>query len=162
MAEYTASAVFSSYSDAGNALSALHGLGMPNTALSVLVPERKGDEETDRSGESLLRRLLGGGALGAGLGVAALALPGIGPLVAAGAIAAAATPGFAALGATAGALTALLGHYGVDEDQANRYDMELRGGGRLLLLVDTRGTELQVDEVQRTLDENGGFGRAVC
>ena len=160
MTPYTASAVFASNSDAANALTALHSLGMPDTALSVLTPEPSGAEPREGTGESVLRQLLGGGALGAGLGVAALALPGVGPLVAAGAIAAAATAEFAVLGAGAGALTALLGRYGVDQDRARRHDGELRAGG-VLLLVDTRGTGLQLEEVQRTLDENGGFGRVI-
>ena len=161
MTPYTASALFPTYSHAGNALSALHSLGIPNSALSVLVPERGSADVPEASGEASLRDLLGRGALGAGLGVAALALPGVGPLVAAGAIAVAATPGFAALGATAGALTALLGLYGVDEDRARRYDEDLQAGG-VLLIVDTRETGLEVEEVQRTLDDHGGSGRAIA
>ena len=89
MTPYTASALFPTYSHAGNALSALHSLGIPNSALSVLVPERGSADVPEASGEASLRDLLGRGALGAGLGVAALALPGVGPLVAAGRFAAA-------------------------------------------------------------------------
>ncbi len=51
----------------------------------------------------MLRGILGGGALGAGLGIAALAIPGVGPLAALGAIAASAVPEAMAIGAVAGA-----------------------------------------------------------
>ncbi|MCU6452981.1 hypothetical protein LPN01_02705 [Sphingomonas sp. A2-49] len=55
----------------------------------------------------------------------------------------------------------MLGRYGVDEDRARRYDEDLQAGG-VLLIVDTRETGLEVDEVQRTLDDNGGSGRAIA
>ncbi|MBX9814266.1 MAG: hypothetical protein K2X76_06165, partial [Sphingomonas sp.] len=90
----TISAMFDSRDDAQRAIAALRDAGARDSALSVIAPGGANDEATDLDGDddggSLIRGLLGGGALGAGLGVAALAIPGVGPLAAAGAIAAAA------------------------------------------------------------------------
>lgn len=160
MSDYIASAVFRSFTAAANALSALHALGIPNSAVSVLTPEgveRNGDRET---GTSSLRQLLGSGALGAGLGVAALAIPGVGPLAAAGAIAATAVPGSVAVGATAGGLASLLGLFGIDEKKAQQHDKDLHPGA-VLLLIDAQGTGVETGKVQDVLDQHGGFGRAM-
>jgi hypothetical protein len=65
--------------------------------------------------------------------VAALAIPGVGPLVAAGAIAEAAVGGAAltgtAIGAAAGGLGGLLSKHGVSDDDAKYYTDSINGGG---------------------------------
>src|SRR5687767_3953004 len=88
------SAVFDSDDEAREAIAALRSEGVNDASLS-LITQRRGTTTTsnadgdvvDEDHSNLLRGILGGGALGAGLGVAALAIPGVGPLVAAGAIA---------------------------------------------------------------------------
>ena len=107
----------------------------------------------------MLRGILGGGALGAGLGIAALAIPGVGPLVAAGAIAAAAIPGAAAIGAAAGAAAGtlnetLVGH-GISEDDAGYYGERLGRGG-VLVSVDTRSGTVTPETASDILYRNGG------
>ena len=156
---HVASAVFPSFRAAESALSALHALGISNSAVSVLTPEGAGEETSEQTGTSSLRHLLGSGALGAGLGVAALAIPGVGPLAAAGAIAAAALPGSMAVGATVGGLASLLGPFGVDETRALHHDKDLRPGS-VLLLIDVQEAGLELGKVQDVLDQHGGFGRA--
>lgn len=93
-------ALFDTRAEAERAVTDLRAAGVPDDALSI-VTEQDGEATTETgdgeiAGEghgNILRGILGGGALGAGLGIAALAIPGVGPLVAAGAIAASAIPG---------------------------------------------------------------------
>ena len=81
--------------------------------------------------------MVGKTALGAGagtlLGIAALAIPGVGPLVAAGAIASVAIPGAAltgaAVGAAAGGLAGLLSDHGVERNDADYYEQRVNDGG---------------------------------
>lgn len=103
-------------------------------------------EETDTHvAEGAVTGAATGGALGglggvlAGLG--ALAIPGIGPVVAAGPIVAGLTG--AAAGAGVGGLAGALIGMGIPEDEANRYN-EYFEAGKILVLVDedTRGTVL--------------------
>ena len=86
------SAIFDSHAEAESAVTDLRTLGIGDQDMSVIA-HHKGTttastadgEVTDEDHTNVLRGILGGGALGAGLGVAALAIPGVGPLVAAGA-----------------------------------------------------------------------------
>src|SRR4051812_30449482 len=110
----SASAIFDTQAEAQRAVADLRDAGVPDQALSV-VTQREGvttaevdGEVTDEDHGNVVRGILGGGALGAGLAVAALAIPGVGPLVAAGAIAASAVPGAMAIGAAAGAAAGTL------------------------------------------------------
>jgi hypothetical protein len=71
-----------------------------------------------------------GGALGWAAGVGALAIPGIGPFIAAGPILAALSG--AALGGAAGGLTGALVGLGIPEYEAKQYEGRLRQGHYLL------------------------------
>jgi len=71
-----------------------------------------------------------GGALGWLAGIGSLAIPGIGPLIAAGPIMAAL--GGAAVGGTVGGLTGSLIGMGIPEYEAKRYEGRLQGGDALL------------------------------
>jgi hypothetical protein len=73
---------------------------------------------------------LAGGVLGWLTGIGALAIPGLGPLVAAGPIVAA-LAGAGALGAVGGMIGALAG-MGIPEYEAKRYEGRVRDGGVLL------------------------------
>jgi hypothetical protein len=73
---------------------------------------------------------LAGGVLGWLTGIGALAIPGLGPLVAAGPIVAA-LAGAGALGAVGGMIGALAG-MGIPEYEAKRYEGRVREGGVLL------------------------------
>lgn len=102
--------------------------------------------------------MVGGGA-GALLGIAALAIPGVGPLAAAGAIASAAIPEAAAIGAGAGAvaggLTGLLTEHGVDEEDARYYEDRIHSGG-IFLSVNAQEAGIAPDELRDILYRNGG------
>ncbi len=159
-----ASALFDTHAEAERAISELRSIGVNDTDLSVIAHHggttttRSGDGEvTDEHHRSVLRGILGGGALGAGLGVAALAIPGVGPLAAAGAIAASAIPEAigvgAALGAIGGSLNEVLTKHGIDEEDAKYYDSRLKDGG-VLVTVDDAGSES--GQVRDILHRNGG------
>ncbi len=73
-----------------------------------------------------------GGAAGLALGLAALAIPGIGPIVAAGPLATALTG--AGIGAVAGGLIGALTNMGVPEEDAKYYSEGVREGGALVMV----------------------------
>ncbi|HEY6916532.1 MAG TPA: hypothetical protein VI381_02725, partial [Allosphingosinicella sp.] len=114
---------------------------------------------TDESHRNVLRGILGGGALGAGLGIAALAIPGVGPLAAAGAIAASAIPEAAAIGAAVGAiggtLNEVLTKHGVSEEDAHYYGEHLKNGG-VFVSVDTSDGGISRDRAEDILYRYGG------
>ena len=161
------SAVFDDRSEAERAAAELRAAGVPDSALSVIA-RREGAEgdwgdadttDTDDKGEGMLKGAIGGGAAGALLGIAALAIPGIGPLIGAGASASGAIPGAAAIGAGAGAavggLTGLLTEHGVDEEDAKYYEERIGSGG-IFLSVDTREANMDADGLRDILYRNGG------
>jgi hypothetical protein len=166
MSQNIASAVFDSESEAGRAVSELRSAGVPDSALSIIAQHDgktstttgAGDTEHDGHG-SVIRGLLGGGALGAGLGVAALAIPGVGPLAAIGAIAASAAPEAMAIGAVAGAvaggLNESLEKHGIGKDDANYYSDRIKGGGTLVAVMGT-ASDTETRNLQEILYRNGG------
>ena len=162
----TASAIFDTQAEARRAVAELRDAGVPDTALSIVTQRGATTTTADADGEvidedhgSVARGILGGGALGAGLGIAALAIPGIGPLVAAGAIAASAVPGAMAIGAVAGAaagtLNETLAKHGIDEEDADYYGGHLGRGG-VLVSVDTNAGNASFATASDILYRNGG------
>lgn len=156
------SAVFDSESEAQAAVADLRTAGIRDDSLSLIAQSRgtsslDGDHVDHEEHGSFLRGILGGGALGAGLGVAALAIPGVGPLAALGAIAASATPtamaAGAALGAAAGTWNEELAKHGVSDEDATYYGEHIRKGGILLTVHPAGADAAQVREI---LHRNGG------
>ena len=163
-----ASAMFDTHEEAERAVSELRTVGVSDNDLSVIAHHsgttttRSGDGEiTDEHHRNVIRGILGGGALGAGLGVAALAIPGVGPLAAAGAIAASAVPEAVGIGALVGALggsmNEVLTKHGIDEQDATYYGDRLKTGG-VLVTVDT--TSIDGGQVRDVLHRNGGHNAA--
>lgn len=159
-----ASAIFDNHAQAERAVGDLRGLGVRDSQMSVIAHHggttttRSGDGEvTDEHHRNVLRGIIGGGALGAGLGVAALAIPGVGPLAAAGAIAASAVPEAigigAALGAIGGSLNEVLTKHGIDEADATYYNDRMKNGAVLVTVEDDFADSNQVTEI---LHRNGG------
>jgi len=101
----------------------------------------------------------GGAVAGGLLGVAALAIPGVGPLAAAGAIASSAIPGAAAIGAGAGAvaggLTGLLSNHGISDEDARYYEDRIKQGG-YFLSVDADEAGADAETAREILFRNGG------
>lgn len=164
------SAIFDSEDEARQAVSELRNAGITDASLS-LISQRRGTTTTsnadgdvvDEEHSSFLRGILGGGALGAGLGVAALAIPGVGPLVAAGAIAASAVPSAMAIGAVAGAalgtLNETLKSHGVSDEDVTYYG-ERMGGGGVLVTVDLQSGGQSRETVEEILYSAGGHNSA--
>jgi hypothetical protein len=122
------------------ALDGLRAAGFRNSDISAILPER--DRTTKDLAHEINSKAPEGAATGAGagaavggalgwlVGVGMLAIPGIGPLVAAGPIVAA-LAGAGAMGATGGLIGGLIGA-GIPEVEAKRYAGRIREGGYLL------------------------------
>ncbi|WP_131819178.1 hypothetical protein [Sphingomonas jatrophae] len=145
-------------------MSELRSAGVRDTDLSIIAHHggtttaTSGEGEiTDEHHRNVLRGILGGGALGAGLGVAALAIPGVGPLAAAGAIAASAVPEAMAIGAGLGALTGtfneVLTKHGVSHEDADYYGSRMKDGG---VVVTVGGSDIDADRAREILYRAGG------
>lgn len=123
-----------------NALNALKAAEFRNSDISVILPER------DRTTKDLAHEIntktpegvatgagagaAAGGVLGWLVGIGAIAIPGLGPLVAAGPVVAA-LAGAGAAGATGGLVGGLIGA-GIPEVEAKRYAGRIREGGYLI------------------------------
>ncbi|MBO2944016.1 general stress protein [Paenibacillus sp. F411] len=134
---------FHTEQEATKAIEDLKQQGYSADEISVIAKDRDeaqhiSDETETKAPEGLASGAATGGVVGgvtgllAGLG--ALAIPGIGPIVAAGPIAATLTG--AAVGAGAGGLVGGLIGLGIPEEEAKEYD-EFVEEGRILVLVDT-------------------------
>lgn len=161
------SAVFDGQAEAERAVSELRAMGVPDSALSVIAKHdgASGDygdvdtHEVKEKGEGLMKGALGGAAVGTLLGIAALAIPGVGPLAAAGAIASSAIPEAAAIGAGAGALagglTGLLKKHGVSDEDAGYYEGHINSGG-VFVSVDASQAGVSADPAREILHQYGG------
>lgn len=139
----TVSGLFDTYDDALSAVNRLQGLGIDRANISIMANNADGTraDNTDRASEAgedaatgvgVGAAVGGAGGLLAGLGL--LAIPGIGPVVAAGwlaATAAGAVAGAVAGGAVGGVVGAMTSE-GVPENEANVYAEGVRRGGTLV------------------------------
>lgn len=164
------SAVFDNREEARRAVTELRDAGIPESAISLVGrPDEgdsnvDGDDDDDGAGKgSIAGAVAGGGVAGALLGVAALAIPGVGPLAAAGAIAASAIPTGAgvgaAVGATGGAIARMLSDHDVDSKDAEYYEGRVNEGG-IFVSVDTRLAEGTSETVRAVLERCGGHTAA--
>lgn len=167
-------AVFDSRSEAERAVAALRQLGVSDSQISVVaqhgedaavtgggsVAHNAGDHD-DGTGERMGKGALAGAGAGALFGLAALAIPGVGPFITAGWLASAlgATGGALAAGAivggTSGALAGLFAKAGYDEHEANYYGSAVERGG-VLVAVDTSAIAATQGEVRSILTQYGG------
>jgi len=131
--------IYPNQTEVGRAVEALKHAGFRNTDISVLFPENPGNkdfghEKHTKAPEGALAGASSGaiigGALGWLAGIGALAIPGIGPFVAAGPIVSMLS-GIGAGGAVGGFAGALIG-VGIPEYEAKRYEGRIRNGGILL------------------------------
>jgi hypothetical protein len=156
-------AVFGIYSTRAQVESAADLLarsGFPVTDISILLPESLGSKDmgTEKSTKAPEGAAAGagsgailGGTLGLLAGIGALAIPGVGPLIAAGPIMAA-LAGIGVGGAVGGFTGALIG-MGIPEYEAKRYEGRLQKGG-ILLSVHCDTSE-EIDRAKEILDRTG-------
>ena len=156
-------AVFGIYATPGTAEAAVDHLlarGFSNAAISVLLPDDESTrafahEKNTKAPEGTATGVTAGGVVGGTLGLLAgigtLAIPGVGPLIAAGPIMAT-LAGVGVGGAVGGLIGALVG-MGIPEYEAKRYEGAVKGGG-ILLSVHCDTSE-QVDLAKVALRDTG-------
>src|SRR6188768_1985418 len=117
----------------------LQAQGFAASEISVLLPDSGGTGDfghvkSTKASEGIAAGATGGGVAGGALGllagIGAIAIPGIGPFIAAGPIMAALSG--AALGATAGGVVGGLVGLGIPEIEAKRYEEKLKKGNYLV------------------------------
>lgn len=132
-------AIFPSRIAAERAVDALTAAGFPHQDVSVLMSDKGGSKEfaTEKHTKAPEGTAAGvsvggivGGTLGLLAGIGALAIPGVGPLIAAGPIMGA-LAGLGVGGAVGGLVGALIG-MGIPEYEAKRYEHRVNDGGILV------------------------------
>jgi hypothetical protein len=126
----------------------LRAAGFSNNDISVLFPDKSGTrdfahEHNTKAPEGAATGAGTGGVLGGALGwlvgMGTLAIPGLGPFIAAGPIMAAL--GGAAAGATLGGVTGALIGMGIPEYEAKQYEGKIKEGNVLISVHSEDGTE---------------------
>ncbi|HEX4352083.1 MAG TPA: DUF3341 domain-containing protein [Polyangiales bacterium] len=135
----------------------LQDAGFLQSALSVLFPDQDGTrdfahEHHTKAPEGAIAGVGAGGAIGGTLGVlagiGALAIPGVGPFIAAGPLLAALSG--AAAGAAVGGIAGALVGLGIPEIEAKRYEGKIRGGNILIAVhVDTNDSQSRAETILR-------------
>jgi hypothetical protein len=162
------SSVFDSRADAERAVSELRSAGVSESAISI-VAQRDNDGattttvagETVHDGHGVATGLGVGAGVGALFGLAALAIPGVGPFIAAGALANAfgaaggAIAAGAIVGGTAGGLTNALTSHGVSVEDATYYEDRVSQGG-VFVSVDTAAAGIDPARAEDILYSAGG------
>lgn len=134
----TVTGLFDDYSDARSAVSKLEAVGVPSGDISIVSnkagrTDRGSDAGEDAATGAGIGAAVGGaGGLLTGLGL--MAIPGVGPVVAAGWLAATAAGAVAGAvaGGAAGGLIGALTDSGVSEQDAHLYAEGVRRGGTLV------------------------------
>ncbi|MCV9967469.1 hypothetical protein OIU34_37190 [Pararhizobium sp. BT-229] len=134
----TVTGLFDHYSDATSAVKLLKAAGIPDSDISIVSNNADGRYKDSDVGEDAgagagIGAAVGGvGGLLTGLGI--MAIPGVGPVVAAGWLAATAAGAVAGavVGGAAGGLIGALTDSGVDERDAHVYAEGVRRGGTLV------------------------------
>lgn len=161
----TISRLYDNYSDAQSAVTKLETAGVPHSDISIVANNSDGwfDGKKDRDGDGVDDRAEAAGTgagVGAGLGGAAgllaglglLAIPGLGPVVAAGWLAATAVG--AAAGAATGGLVGALTQAGVSDDEAPLYAEGVRRGGSLVTAKVADGDKARLEAILDTSSVN--------
>lgn len=144
---------FDNSGQAEQAANELKGMGLKEISIIGNDNGKKSgnkDQDEDGIGWGLSSATMKGGAIGgiAGLvaGAGALAIPGIGPIVAMGPLAAAL--GGVATGGVAGALV----DYGIPKDQSNLYETRIKEGKTVMIIKTDEG---KTDTVATILKNHG-------
>jgi hypothetical protein len=162
----TVSALYDTYDAARSAVNALEAAGVPHSDISIVANNSESWHRDDRPSNAA-----GGAGTGAGVGAAVggvgglltglgmMAIPGVGPVVAAGWLVATAVGAVAgaAVGGATGGLVGSLTKEGVPEHDANLYAEGVRRGGTLVTarVADARASEAQgILQRQKYVDLN--------
>jgi hypothetical protein len=162
----TISRLYDTYSDAQNAVRGLEAAGVPHSDISIVANNSDswyGTDKVDRDGDGVDDRAEGAGkgaGIGAGVGGAAgllaglglLAIPGLGPVVAAGWLAATAVG--AAAGAATGGIVGALTEAGISKEDAPLYAEGVRRGGTLVSARVPDADRTRLDAILNTSSVN--------
>jgi hypothetical protein len=152
--------IYSTRAATEKAIGAFRDAGFASTDISLLLPENLGPKElvTEKGSKAPEGASVGagsgaviGGALGWLVGIGALAIPGLGPFIAAGPIMAT-LAGIGVGGAVGGFSGALVG-LGLPEYEAKRYEGRLQKGG-ILVSVHCDSSE-EIDSAKRIMEGTG-------
>jgi len=152
--------IYATRSAVENVVSALKDAGFANADVSILFPESLGTGElaTEKSSKAPEGAAAGagsgfllGGALGWFVGVGALAIPGVGPLIAAGPILAALAG--AGIGSAVGGVAGAVVGMGIPEYEAKKYEARV-SGGNILMSVHCESAQ-QRERAKMVLQETG-------
>ncbi len=151
----TVTGLFDSYDHAREAVSALEAAGIGSSDISIIThdEDHTGSSAADGAGAGAGIGAVAGGAGGLLAGLGLVAIPGVGPVVAAGWLAATlagVAAGAVAGGAAGGLLGALTGS-GVPEAEADFYAEGVRRGGSIVV---ARVNEAQVDAATAILRQS--------
>jgi hypothetical protein len=131
--------IYPSYANVESGVDGLRAAGFSNRDISVLFPEsagsrdfahEKGTKAPEGATAGAGTGAVVGGTMGWLLGIGALAIPGLGPFIAAGPIMAALAG--AGVGGAVGGITGALVGMGIPEYEAKRYEGRVKNGGILL------------------------------
>ncbi|MGO4741283.1 hypothetical protein AB4099_32500 [Bosea sp. 2KB_26] len=136
---------YDSYETARSVVEALEAAGVSTADISVVGRRAGADDSNAGEGAGIGAAL--GGAAGLLAGIGLIAIPGIGPVVAAGWLAS--TAAGAAAGGIAGGVVGALTRAGHSEEDANYYAETIRRGGSV---VSVRVSDEQVPAVEAILD----------
>jgi hypothetical protein len=162
--------LFDTFAQAQQAVDDLVASGLSRNQVSLIANNARGEYQVDRAvGDSNAAEGAGTGAVSGGLlggtlgllvGLGALAIPGIGPVIAAGTLTAAAgtAAAGAGIGAATGGLIGALAGAGVSESDAHIYAEGVRRGGALVS-VESEGEE--ADAARMVLERNGAVDTSV-
>jgi hypothetical protein len=150
----TITKMYNHYDQAKQAVHDLEAAGIHSASISIVANQTNtnADATIEEGSEAGLGAGLGavaGGTAGLLTGLGIMAIPGVGPVVAAGWLASLAA-GVLAGGATGGIVGSLIGA-GVPDEHAHVYSEGLRRGGTLLSV---KVEESRVDQVHAILDKN--------
>lgn len=131
--------IANTHGQAEDIVNSLQSQGFVRSEISVLLPDTDGAHDVghvknskapEGAATGAATGGVAGGALGLLAGIGALAIPGVGPFIAAGPIMA--TLSGAAIGATAGGIAGGLIGLGIPEFEAKHYEKKLQEGNYLL------------------------------
>jgi hypothetical protein len=152
--------IVASQTQAEGIVNELQRAGFMSNEVSVLFPDKDGTrdfahEKNTKAPEGAVTGASAGGALGGALGllagIGALAIPGVGPFIAAGPIMAALSG--AAAGAAVGGIGGALVGMGIPELEAKQYESKIKGGN-ILMSVHVENSEDRTRA--KKILENGG------
>jgi uncharacterized membrane protein len=149
-----------SHQQAEQIVERLQSSGFPATEISILLPDTQGSHDighvkATKAPEGATTGGVAGGVTGGVLGllagIGALAIPGVGPFIAAGPIMAALSG--AAIGGTTGGIVGGLVGLGIPEIEAKRYEEKLKSGN-YLVAVHVRNDD-EEDRAEQIFEDAG-------